>query len=131
AYDGAGNPTTLRNNAGLSYNADNQLSTDSFDGNGNPTTYSGTAATYNADNELAAYGSALTRDPTGTAGGVNEYAYCGGNPVNGSDPSGGWIRRKIPYVRRGAAGIGAPRNTGSPMTRDPLVSRSRSAPRAG
>lgn len=35
----------------------------------------------------------LTRDPIGYAGGMNLYAYCDGDPVNNSDPSGldcGW-----------------------------------------
>jgi uncharacterized protein RhaS with RHS repeats len=30
----------------------------------------------------------LTRDPIRHAGGVNLYEYCGGDPVNGADPSG-------------------------------------------
>jgi hypothetical protein len=30
----------------------------------------------------------LTRDPIGYAGGLNLYAYCGGNPVNLADPLG-------------------------------------------
>ena len=39
AYDGAGNPITLRGVTGLGYNADNQVTTDTVDGNGNPTRY--------------------------------------------------------------------------------------------
>jgi RHS repeat-associated protein len=30
----------------------------------------------------------ITRDPLAEAGGINLYAYCGANPVNGSDPFG-------------------------------------------
>jgi RHS repeat-associated protein len=30
----------------------------------------------------------INRDPAGYAGGDNLYAYCGGNPVGRSDPSG-------------------------------------------
>ena len=30
----------------------------------------------------------VSRDPVGLAGGVNEYAYAGGDPVNATDPSG-------------------------------------------
>ena len=59
-FDGAGNPTTLRGTSGLSYNADNQLSTDTFDGNGSPTTYKSVTATYDSDDQLTSYGSALT-----------------------------------------------------------------------
>ena len=59
-FDGAGNPTTLRGTSGLGYNADNQLSTDSFDGNGSPTTYKSVTATYDSDDQLTSYGSALT-----------------------------------------------------------------------
>jgi RHS repeat-associated protein len=35
-----------------------------------------------------AYARWLSRDPVGYAGGANLYAYCGGDPVNGVDPSG-------------------------------------------
>ena len=30
----------------------------------------------------------VTRDPIGTAGGLNLYEYCGGDPVNGVDAGG-------------------------------------------
>lgn len=36
----------------------------------------------------AGVGRWLNRDPIGYAGGLNLYAYCGGNPVMGSDPLG-------------------------------------------
>jgi len=48
-YDNAFNPTTLRSTAGLTYNADNQRTGDTYDGNGNPTSYSGTTLAYNSE----------------------------------------------------------------------------------
>ena len=32
----------------------------------------------------------ITRDPIGTAGGVNLYSYCGAGPVANTEPSGFW-----------------------------------------
>jgi RHS repeat-associated protein len=44
----------------VSYNANNQNSAYTFDGNGNPTTYKGTSCTFDVENRMTAYGSALT-----------------------------------------------------------------------
>jgi uncharacterized protein RhaS with RHS repeats len=42
----------------------------------------------------------VTRDPIGQAGGINEYGYVGGDPVNSSDPSG---LRPIPPAPAGVS----------------------------
>jgi RHS repeat-associated protein len=39
-------------------------------------------------------GQFVSRDPTGLAGGINEYAYVGNNPVNATDP-GGMVARRV------------------------------------
>jgi hypothetical protein len=44
----------------------------------------------------------VTRDPIGQAGGVNEYGYVGGDPVNWGDPSG------LRGHRHGYGGLGVP-----------------------
>jgi RHS repeat-associated protein len=89
-YDLADNPTTLRSTAGLAYNANNQRVGDTFDGNGNPTTYSGTTFAYNSDNQLTAVGTALTanygadglRAWKANSGGTKTYfLYDGRQPV--------------------------------------------------
>ncbi|MBL8066739.1 MAG: hypothetical protein JNM34_12910, partial [Chthonomonadaceae bacterium] len=49
AYDSAGNPTTYRNVASQTFNADNQKTASGtfvYDGNGNPTTYAGGTLTF-------------------------------------------------------------------------------------
>jgi RHS repeat-associated protein len=43
------------------------------------------------------WGRFLSEDPLGFAAGINQYAYCGNNPVNAIDPTGfdevpGWVR---------------------------------------
>jgi len=62
AYDGAENQTTFRSVSGKTYNTDNQLSSTgfTFDGDGNPTTYSGTSFSFDAENRLTSIGSAFT-----------------------------------------------------------------------
>ncbi|HEV2473913.1 MAG TPA: RHS repeat-associated core domain-containing protein, partial [Chthonomonadales bacterium] len=42
------------------FNADNQNTADTFDGNGNPTTYNGTTLTFDPENRMTAYGTAMT-----------------------------------------------------------------------
>lgn len=58
-YDGAGNPTTFKNNSGRTYNNSNQRSNGGFtlDGNGNPTTYAGVTNTYDRENRLTSFDS--------------------------------------------------------------------------
>ncbi|MFN8220707.1 MAG: hypothetical protein U0S12_11340 [Fimbriimonadales bacterium] len=59
-WDLAGNPTTFRSSSGRTYNVDNQRSNTgyAYDGNGNPTTYSGSSATYDQENRLTSLSSA-------------------------------------------------------------------------
>ncbi|HEV2471965.1 MAG TPA: RHS repeat-associated core domain-containing protein [Chthonomonadales bacterium] len=58
-YDSAFNPTTFRG-AANTFNADNQNTADTFDGNGNPTAYNGTTLTFDPENRMTAYGTAMT-----------------------------------------------------------------------
>ena len=53
-YDATGNPTTLRNVANFTYNADNQATGTGnvFDGEGNPTTYRGFTMAYDLNDQL-------------------------------------------------------------------------------
>jgi RHS repeat-associated protein len=66
AFDNAGNLTTLRGVDDLSYNTDNQLtggpglSSFTYDGNGNPTSYNGTGITFDANSKPNAFGSLVT-----------------------------------------------------------------------
>jgi len=65
----------------------------------------------------AAAGPSTQRDPIGLAGGINQYGYAGGDPVNFSDPFGLCPDDKNPACKRGggvltmslsgAAGFGA------------------------
>jgi RHS repeat-associated protein len=83
AYDDAGNPTTLRGVSSIPYNRNNQRTgseTYTYDGNGNPITYKGTALTFDVENRMTAYGSAMTAGYDGvglrawkTAGGTTTY----------------------------------------------------------
>jgi RHS repeat-associated protein len=50
----------------------------------------------------------VTRDPIGQAGGINEYGYVGGDPVNWGDPSG--LKPGDKYPSRDAAGKAAIRD---------------------
>jgi RHS repeat-associated protein len=61
-FDPAENPTTFRSSSGKTYNADNQRSNTgfSYDGNGNPTTYSGNSAVFDVENRMTSYGSSFT-----------------------------------------------------------------------
>ena len=89
AYDAAGNPTTFKNATGLAYNADNQRTSNTYDGNGNATTYAGVAGTYDPENRLTGFGSALSASYNGdglrasktNAIGTTYFIYDGMQPV--------------------------------------------------
>ena len=89
AYDAAGNPTTFKSVTGLSYNADNQLASNAYDGNGNASVYAGTAASYDPENRLIGFGTAMSASYNGDglrasktgAAGTTYYLYDGTDPV--------------------------------------------------
>jgi RHS repeat-associated protein len=62
AYDMACNPTTARSVSGTTYNSDNQNSTTgyAFDGDGNPSTYSGKGMVFDVEDRLASVTSSGT-----------------------------------------------------------------------
>ena len=91
------NTTTLRDVSGRSFNSKNQNSAFTFDGNGNPTTYqSGASLTYDPEDRMTGYGTALTAGYTGEAlrawknagSGRTYFLYAGGIPVCEMDASG-------------------------------------------
>jgi len=56
----------------------------------------------------AQVGRFIKEDPIGMAGGLNLYAYVGGNPVTGVDPEGTWVVNAVGGIIGGiAGGIGA------------------------
>jgi RHS repeat-associated protein len=112
AYDSAGNPTTYRNVASQTFNADNQKTASGtfvYDGNGNPTTYAGGTLTFDPMDKMTSITSSGTGSyryradglrawkgwnvtiPT-TSGipvtGATYFLYDGGNPVVEMDSSG-------------------------------------------
>ncbi len=58
-YDAAGNATTFKGRA-ISYNIDNQIIGNTYDGNGNPAIYSGVSIAYDQVNRPTSFGSVLT-----------------------------------------------------------------------
>ena len=98
AYDTAGNPTTLRGSSMASYNSDNQTTASSYgyDGNGNPTTYNSNSLSFDAENRMTAFGSAMTAGYTGDSlrawktgsSGTTYYLYNGIRPVCELNSSG-------------------------------------------
>ena len=62
ATTGVGNPSTFRSVSGNTFNIDNQITNSGwgYDGNGNPTTYNGSALTFDAENRLTKIGTTLT-----------------------------------------------------------------------
>jgi len=61
AYDNAENLTTLRSSSSASFNSDNQNSAlgYSYDGSGNPTTYSAHTLSFDSEDRMTTFGSAL------------------------------------------------------------------------
>ncbi len=95
---GPGNPTTMRNVSGLTYNADNQLKSSSYayDGDGNPTTYNGQTLTFDGEDRMTSYGTSMTAGYTGdglrawkhNSSGTTYYLYSGMTPVCEMNASG-------------------------------------------
>ena len=102
-YDASGNPTTMRSVAGLGYDSDNRRTGNTYDGNGNPTTYNGTSCTFDAENRMTGYGSALSatyrfdglRAKKSTSSGTQYFLYDGDQPVIEMDSSGTVTRMNI------------------------------------
>ncbi|HET6382389.1 MAG TPA: RHS repeat-associated core domain-containing protein, partial [Armatimonadota bacterium] len=94
-YDPAFNPTTFKG-VTHNFNVDNQDNLISYNGNGNPTSYSGNSTSFDPENRLTAYGSLLTAGYTGdnlrawkqTASGRTYFLYDGGQPVIELNSSG-------------------------------------------
>jgi RHS repeat-associated protein len=82
--DSAGNATSFKGTS-HSYNSNNQDTGNTYDGNGNPTTYQSTACTFDPENRMTAFGSALTatyrgdglRAKTVTSAGTTYFLYDG------------------------------------------------------
>jgi RHS repeat-associated protein len=94
--DHLGSTTRLTNSAGAVVE---QSSDDSFGKslNSSLTRYSYTGRERDSDTGLMYYrarwydadtGRFISEDPIGLAGGINQYAYVGNNPLNGTDPTG-------------------------------------------
>lgn len=83
AYDDGFNPTTFRSVSGLSYNDDNQrlAAGYGFDGNGNPTTYGTYGLTFDAENRMTQYGTALYAGYSGD--GLRAWKDTDSNAANG------------------------------------------------
>src|ERR1044072_3228862 len=89
---------TVYKGTSKSYNANNQQTGTgySYDDNGNPTTYSSTTLTFDPENRLTSYGSALTAGYRGdglrawkqSAAGRTYFLYDGSVPVIEMDSSG-------------------------------------------
>jgi RHS repeat-associated protein len=98
AYDTAGNPATLRSVSTGSYNSDNQTTSSSYayDGNGNPTTYSGTSLTFDAENRMTSFGTVQSSGYNGddlrawktNSSGTTYYLYDGTHPICELNTSG-------------------------------------------
>ena len=94
-YDPSGNATTL-SNQGHTYNADNQDTASTYDGNGNPAGYNGSGLRFDPENRLTQVGSVLSCGYNGdglrawkqnSSGARTYFLYDGDQPVcelNGS-----------------------------------------------
>jgi len=99
AYDQAENPTTLRGTGPASFNLDNQNTAtgNGYDGEGNPTTYKGSAFSFDTEDRLTSIGTTLAAGYTGedqrawkqnSAGTRTYFLYDGTDPVCEMDASG-------------------------------------------
>jgi len=95
---GPGNATSFFEGADHSYNADNQLVGEGYDGNGNPTNYHSQTLTFDPENRLTSYGSVQTDGYSGdglrawkqTGGSTTRtyFLYDGSQPVGEYDSTG-------------------------------------------
>ena len=65
AYDAAGNPTTFRSQPTSGYNADNQPSGNTYDGNGSPSLYNGATCVYDVERRLTSLTTASVKVTAG------------------------------------------------------------------
>jgi len=129
AYDGGfltgvGN-LTANGDASYSYNSDNQLSTLTYDGNGNPSTSSGVSLAYDSQDRVTSSGGSTiayradgTRASQSDNGGVY-YLYDGPYPIEALSSSGGF-RADYSYGPNGYMGGRTSSTVGTFLTYDPL-----------
>ncbi len=95
ASSGVGNPTTFRGTS-LSFNSDNQNSANTYNGNGDPTTYASATFAYDPEDRLKTISSLLSAEYNGDglraaktdSSGTTYYVYDGETPVSELNSSG-------------------------------------------
>ncbi len=95
SYDTAGNAVSFKGELNA-FNGNNQNTANIYDPNGNPTTYHGVGCSWDADNQMTSYGTAMSAGYTAiglrawkqTAAGKTYYLYDGDFPVCELDSAG-------------------------------------------